>query len=132
MKKLAILTSSVLGLALLTACEQAEQDEQPVDSASVVESSAQEPAPAEISAPQQTVAGESTAKTVVDTTKAVTDNALTRVQSTLDKAMETNKAKLEAAADASGNAVKDTVETASEQADVVNTEAQDAVDLLTK
>ena len=132
MKKLAILTSSVLGLALLTACEQAEQNEQPVDSTSVVESSAQEPAPAEISAPQQTVAGESTAKTVLDTTKAVTDNPLTQVQSTLDKAMEANKAKLEAAADASGNAVKDTVETANEQADVVNTEAQDAVDLLTK
>ncbi len=132
MKKLAILTSSVLGLALLTACEQAEQNEQPVDSTSVVESSAQEPAPAEISAPQQTVAGESTAKTVLDTTKAVTDNPLAQVQSTLDKAMEANKAKLEAAADASGNAVKDTVETANEQADVVNTEAQDAVDLLTK
>ncbi|NOR71991.1 MAG: hypothetical protein GQ532_20285, partial [Methylomarinum sp.] len=54
-----------------------------------------------------------------------------KVNSALDKAMEVNK-KIKGAVNVTGEAVETTVETANEQAESVNKEAQDTVDLLTK
>ncbi len=94
MKTILILTSSVLCLTLLAACEQAEQ-------------------PAETTAPMSTSTSAEANQMTEDTAgtaQVATDNVLTKVQHALDKAMEVNKAKIEGAL----NGTAEAVETANE------------------
>ncbi|MCK5666509.1 MAG: hypothetical protein KAI17_23620 [Thiotrichaceae bacterium] len=79
MKTIVILTSSVLCLTLLAACEQAEQ---PAETTAAVESAAPVSTPAEVTEPQQTTVEEAieqtsqTASDAAGTAQVVTDNAL--------------------------------------------------------